>query len=92
MAHKQYCSFGTNLLTAPANYDGYTSSDPSQTTVTSFQDAGADYLTGSNYWSSTEYNPTGSWPQSFDNGGQILSFGKSGTSLVRAVRRIQISQ
>jgi len=83
---------GTNLFTAPADYDGYTLSDPSQTTVTSFQDGGADYLSADNYWSSTEFDATYSWRQRLNDGGQFDNNAKNISLRVRAVRRIQVSQ
>jgi len=81
-------TYGTNNSSDPTG-SGYTLSDPAQTTVTSFQDGGADYLTASNYWSSTEYHASGSWIQGFSNGFQNLNF-KDSTSRVRAVRRVAV--
>jgi hypothetical protein len=79
---------GTNNSSDP-NGSGYTTSDPSQTSITSFQDGGADYLTDNNYWSSTEYDASGSWRQSFNSGYQN-DFNKDLTYRVRAVRRIAV--
>jgi len=84
-------TYGTNLFTAPADYDGYATSDPSQTSITNFQDGGADYLTDIPYWSSTESNDSFNWYHDFFNGvqGRLT---KDSSLRVRAVRRIQISQ
>jgi len=81
-------TYGTNNSSDP-NGSGYTTSDPSQTSITNFQDGGADYLTDSDYWSSTEYDASNSWRQVFDNGTQFNYF-KDNTSRVRAVRRIAV--
>jgi len=79
---------GTNNSSDP-NYPGYTTTDPSQTTVTSFQDGGADYLTDYLDWSSTEYDASLSWFQAFGNGFQNFS-DKDIAFRVRAVRRIAV--
>jgi len=83
---------GTNLFTAPADYDGYTTSDPAQTSLVSFQDSGANAFADFVYWSATEYNANESWRQTFVDGFQFDGSDKTQTSAVRAVRRIQISQ
>jgi len=83
-------TYGTNLFTAPADYDGYTTSDPSQTSVTSFQDGGADYFSSVDYWASTEYDASNSWRHSFYDGGQRSDFAKNNQRRVRAVRRIAL--
>jgi len=82
---------GTNTNSAPADYDGYTTSDPSQTSISSFQNGGAHYFSDEYYWSSTEFDASFSWPQFFGSGAQV-EFGKGNSLRVRAVRRIQISQ
>jgi len=81
-------TYGTNNSSDP-NYPGYTTTDPSQTTVTSFQDGGADYLTDFTYWSSTEYDASESWFHFFSNGYQFSS-DKDNTARVRAVRRVAV--
>jgi len=84
-------TYGTNKNSAPADYDGYTISDPIQTSLTNFQDGSADYLTTAEYWSSTEIDNDRSWYQDFNNGPQD-SRDKDFSYRVRAVRRVQISE
>jgi len=79
---------GTNNSSDP-NGSGYTTSDPSQTSVSSFQDGGADYVTNIRYWSSTEYNVEQVWIQRFFDGRQDIGF-KGSLYDVRAVRRIAL--
>jgi hypothetical protein len=81
-------TYGTNNSSDP-NGSGYTASDPSQTSITSFQDGGADYLTDNYYWSSTEYDASDSWRQGFNVGYQFTT-GKDAAVPVRAVRRVQV--
>ena len=79
---------GTNNSSDP-NYSAYTTTNTSQTTVTSFQDGGADHLTDNDYWSSTEYDANDSFYQRFGSGLQSVTI-KDQKNPVRAVRRVQV--
>ena len=79
-------TYGTNNSSDP-NYPGYTTNEPLQTTVTSFQDGGADYLTDTFYWSSTEADGGFAWGPALGNGFQSFD-AKDSSLLARAVRSI----
>ena len=49
-----------------------------------------NHFAASYYWSSTEASATAAWYQGFGNGYQYTYANKSGSSYVRAVRRIAI--
>jgi len=79
---------GTNNSSDP-NGSGYTVSDPSRTSIASFQQGNSDALEGSGHWSSTEKDASLSWLQFFDDGSQF-SLNKDDSDSVRAVRRIAL--
>jgi len=79
---------GTNNSSDP-NGSGYTTSNPSQTSIASFQQGNSDALNLNQYWSSTEYDASGSWRQSPYNGGQNEGSKDIGYR-VRAVRRVLV--
>jgi hypothetical protein len=69
--------------------DGYTTSDPSKTSLTDWQDGGSEAFDDVYHWSSMEYNSTNAWFQYFFNGTQTNN-DKSNTRRVRAVRRLSL--
>ncbi len=81
---------GTNPYSIPEGA-GYTSGDPAQTGILAFRAGGAEALTESYYWSSTQYaaNTDGAWRQKFINGNQN-DYYKDLDYYVRAVRRVLI--
>ena len=79
---------GTNNSSDP-NGSGYTTSNPAQTGITSFQGTNSDALEDGTYWSSTERDASVSWGQYFDGGLQGGNF-KDNSNRVRAVRRIAL--
>jgi len=80
---------GTNNSSDPSG-SGYTTSNPSQTGITSFQGSNSDALEDFSYWSSTEGDASDSWRQYFPNGSQGFYIGKGYSNRVRAVRRIAL--
>lgn len=82
-------TYGTNNSSDP-NGSGYTTTDPSQTSVTSFQDGGADYLSAIPYGTSTELSVTGFWFQRINSGQQSEGNKTDGLNGWRAVRRVQV--
>ena len=82
---------GTNSSSIPEG-TGYTSSNPSQTALSQFQDDGPDALMRAQYWTSTEDYSTGAWSASMVDGFQdILDTDKVSSYRVRAVRRVLLS-
>lgn len=80
---------GTNNSASPET-GGYSLSAPSQTATESFKEGGADAFTASTYyWSSTEYDGSNAWSQTFSSGHQYR-YTKTLTYYVRAVRRIAL--
>lgn len=67
----------------------YTSGAPAQTSVTLFQTGNSEAFAAGTYWSSSEYSSAGAWGQIFSNGYQDND-GKSGSTYVRAVRRLPV--
>jgi len=81
--------YGTNNSSVP-NRAGYAPSDPSQTSVASFQVGGADHLTDVQYWCSTA-ETTRFWVQLFNSGTQRVRDAFYNSYHVRAVRRVLIA-
>ena len=81
---------GTNNNSSPTGA-AYTASAPGQTAATAFRTGGAEaYEFGSAYyWSSSDYNASDAWFQSWhsSNPGLQYYFGKTSANRVRAVRR-----
>ena len=81
---------GTNNNSSPTGA-AYTASVPGQTAATAFRTGGAEaYEFGSAYyWSSSDYNASNAWYQSWhsSNPGRQFNLGKGGAYRVRAVRR-----
>lgn len=67
----------------------YTTSAPAQTTITAYQTGNSEAFATTYYRSSTEYDATGAWSQSFSQGLQSNTL-KSDSYYVRAVRRILV--
>lgn len=88
--HSNSCSFrdGDNPSSVPVGYP-YTKQVPSQTSISGFQEGGAQALDATWHWSSTQYSPVSAWIQYFDDGGQNVSL-KGTTHRARAVRRLII--
>jgi hypothetical protein len=82
-------SSGANANAVPARGSNYTSGSPGQTVATDFLIGGAQEFTVDAYWSSTEFNDTTAWYQSYGNGIQAND-GKGGAYYVRAVRRVAV--
>ncbi|MEP6770270.1 MAG: hypothetical protein ABI893_00625 [Polaromonas sp.] len=80
---------GDNPSSVPAGYP-YTDATPLQTTVSAFQDGGAECFDEEWYWSSTQYSVNGAWNQTFNYGYQDYII-KSYEARARAVRLIQLS-
>ena len=81
---------GTNNNSSPTGA-AYTAAVPGQTAATTFRTGGTEaYEFGSSYYlSSSDYNASGAWFQSWHSSGPGSQFsnGKAGTGRVRAVRR-----
>lgn len=67
----------------------YTTGAPAQTTITAYQTGNSEAFATTYYRSSTEYDATGAWSQSFNQGLQSNTL-KSDSYYVRAVRRILV--
>ena len=67
----------------------YTTGAPAQTTITAYQTGNSEAFATTYYRSSTEYDATGAWSQSFFQGLQSNTL-KSDSYYVRAVRRILV--
>jgi uncharacterized protein (TIGR02145 family) len=80
---------GTNPNSDPVG-SGYTTSDPTRTSIAIYQDGAGEAFTTSNYyWTSTQSSAAFAWAQSFNNGIQI-TFDKSNSFYVRAVRWVAV--
>jgi hypothetical protein len=80
-------SYGTNNYAVPQRGSNYTTGDPAQTSVASFQSGGAEAFVATAHWSSTEYNSPGAWIMYFSNGFQLINVKTDGYR-VRAFRKI----
>jgi hypothetical protein len=69
----------------------YSSSDPSQTSATIFQDGNSEALSSNVYWSSTEYDANKAWCMYFHTGQQDSIIKNYNLFSVRAVRRVFVS-
>lgn len=81
--------YGDNPSSDPTG-DPYTASDPAQTSVTDFQDGGAEAFVDPTgyYWTATWYSSSYAWFQEPDDGSQGF-YGQASTSRrVRPVRRL----
>ena len=85
------CTFrdGDNASSIPVGYP-YTEDSPMQTSVSAFQEGGAEAFEETLYWSSTQFSAYDAFGQRFDDGDQ--SYGdKKYEGRCRAVRMIQLS-
>ena len=85
---------GTNPNSDPAG-DAYTTTNPAQTTATTFRTGGVEaFDTDTYYWTSTEYSSgtSSALIQSFHGGGQTNNLKTTTGYKVRAVRRVVIAQ
>jgi hypothetical protein len=80
-------SYGTNSYAVPQRGSNYTTGDPAQTSVASFQSGGAEAFVATAHWSSTEYNSLSAWIMYFNNGFQLNNVKTDGYR-VRAFRKI----
>ncbi|MDP3228482.1 MAG: hypothetical protein Q8N13_10975 [Acidovorax sp.] len=80
---------GDNPSSIPAGYP-YTDTLPAQTTVTAFQEGGAECFEEEWYWSSTQYSGSRAWLQTFSYGSHYTT-SKVAEGRCRAVRLIQLS-
>lgn len=78
---------GDNPSSLPAGYP-YTEDLPAQTAAEAFRTGGAEAMTDTYYWTSTQFSDAGAWAQSFTNGYQYFN-GKDYDFLARAVRRFK---
>jgi hypothetical protein len=84
-------SAGINPNAVPARASNYTSSGPTQTAATNFQNTGAEDFGENWYWSSTESSATQARLQYFGDGLQAVANKNTSYQLVRAIRRIAIA-
>lgn len=83
-------TMGRNRNSSPAR-SGYSSSNPSRTSVSAFIDGGTEAFGTGRYWSSTELNNSRAWVQDFFNGNQIaVTKNNTPGEEVRAVRRVAV--
>lgn len=78
---------GTNTNAVPPRNSNYTSGDPSQTSVTAFQDGNSEAMDSTGIWSSTESSSTNAYRTDFRNG-RVFNVQKTSNYDVRAVRRV----
>ncbi|MQA39006.1 Lcl C-terminal domain-containing protein [Rugamonas aquatica] len=81
---------GINPSSVPVG-EAYADETPTQTTVETFREGGADALEDWWYWSSTQHAsyPSGAWSQNFNDGNQYY-YHESSEGRVRVVRRLPI--
>jgi hypothetical protein len=82
--------WGDNPYSVPRRDSKYTTGNPTQTTVTAFQSTQSEAFVAGPHWSSTEANATNAWGLNLLNGGQSGGFNKTGTSRVRAFRKLAL--
>jgi hypothetical protein len=81
-------AWGINEYSVPKRTANNTSTYPQQTYVTAFNTSAEAFIAG-DHWSSTEFNAGGAW-RFFPNNGLQNGLSKTGTSRVRAFRRIAL--
>ena len=81
--------YGTNTNAVPSRASNYTSGNPAQTSAAAFQTGGAEALTATDYWTSSEATSLNAWPQQVYDGTQY-SARKNYSFRVRAVRRVAV--
>jgi hypothetical protein len=79
-------SWGINAYSVPAQTANYTSGDPGQTSVVSFQSGQPEAFVADAHWSSTSNGTPSGWLVSFNSGGNV-SFQKTSSFRLRAFRR-----
>ena len=79
---------GYNANSLPVG-TAYTASNPTTSVSAAYVTGGAEAFSASWYWSSTEFNATGAWVQTFGTGYQDNG-GKTTNTCVRAVRKVLI--
>ena len=84
-------SEGINDYSVPKRNISYTTSNPGQTSVTSFQSTGVEPFVSGVHWSSTEESSTSGWRLTFSSGGQSTTT-KTTSILIRtrAFRRVAL--
>lgn len=82
-------NYGASSLIVPEK-SNYTSTNPSQTTVSDFQSTGAEDLISTNYWSSTEVSATYATRFFFREGLESSQAKASSKFFARAVRRVYV--
>lgn len=87
-------SAGINANAVPARASNYTAGTPAQTSATIFREpSGSErYALGTpyTYWSSTSSTTTGAQRQDFYGGYQFSDSSKTGSTSVRAIRRVAV--
>ena len=81
-------SWGTNIYAVPQRNINWTTTYPAQTALTAFNTT-AEAFVAVNHWSSSENDATVGWRVNFNVGNQV-SVSKTGSSRVRAFRRIAL--
>lgn len=82
-------SWGINPFSSPKRLSNYTTSNPSQTSVASFQSGGAEAFSTRFHWSSTENLLTTAWGINFYDG-SMFSTSKNSGECVRAFRKLTL--
>lgn len=80
---------GVNSYAVPARTSTYTSSAPSQTTVSAFQSGGSEAFPADQHWSSTEYTAVKAFFRNFDTG-ELGTTQKQRTRRIRAIRKVAV--
>jgi hypothetical protein len=81
---------GVNNYSVPNRLSGWSSSNPTMTTIGAFESAGAQGFVAGSHISSTETSSTQFTRYSMNNGQQLPNAGKTSPDLVRAFRRIAL--
>jgi hypothetical protein len=81
--------YGSNTNAVPSRASNYTSGNPAQTSAATFQTGGAEALTTTDYWTSSEATSQNAWPQQVYDGTQYSSR-KTYSFRVRAIRRVAV--
>jgi hypothetical protein len=83
-------SWGSNAYAVPQRNSNWTTTYPSQTTLTAFNTSTEAFSATTNHWSSLQNGAIFGWEVNLSNGGAASGFQKTQPFAVRAFRRIAL--
>jgi hypothetical protein len=84
-------SFGINPYSVPERTVNYTTGNPARTSISAFQDGGAEAFVAGQHLSSTEVDANFPWYVFFTSGIQLGNFsGKTSINPLRAFRKVAL--